>query len=179
VIRLFHAEQEKYLTCDDHEGKQRVFIRTTARLSATSATSSKALWELELVGREPCRGGLAQPTALYRIKHLSSGAYLSCDVGDGQFLLGTQMQPNGNTLFSFDVEESTKGESSALKTNVYVRLRHCETKRWVHSTSQAFDGGDDDEDRTPIMWKLACVPFMEDYREAFQVICENFVYRFF
>ncbi|UMM28392.1 hypothetical protein L5515_011260 [Caenorhabditis briggsae] len=83
VVRLFHADQQTFLTLDTipktNPPKDVVFLRMTNRPSAADATSSRALWEVQVVQSNAYRGGTAKWNKTYRFKHLASDMYLTVE----------------------------------------------------------------------------------------------------
>ncbi|KAL7671241.1 hypothetical protein ACOME3_006142 [Neoechinorhynchus agilis] len=183
IVRLFHSEQEKFLTCDKYKKKNVVFLRATGRVTATSATSSNALWEVEVVQKDPCRGGVGSWNSFFRFKHLATGNYLaaqidaektedpdrpirrfSIDEGSTYQLVSIIQPYDFGSLFELDPTVIISRPDECVPRGSYVRLRHLQSSSWIHSTGIKMDPDDEG-----VRYKVAADMLKED-KEAFQII---------
>ncbi|KAA0193913.1 Inositol 1 4 5-trisphosphate receptor [Fasciolopsis buskii] len=150
VIRFFHAENEQFLTCDEYHGRYHAFLRTTFRATASSATSSKALWEVDV-----------SPHTKFRATYYSGlqdhAARTTCKIkisshNENPVHLTVTDEASVDTLFELDPTTGTSDEDRPIPVGSFARLRHSQTQRWVCSSRVAID-----EDReTRIMHKVSC-----------------------
>lgn len=83
IIRFYHVEHQKYLTKDDAGNK--VFLKSTEKVPASSATSSKSLWEVEVVQDDACRGDIGRWDSHFRFKHPNTGYYLVTEAIEDEY----------------------------------------------------------------------------------------------
>uniref|UniRef100_A0A915PLW3 Inositol 1,4,5-trisphosphate receptor n=1 Tax=Setaria digitata TaxID=48799 RepID=A0A915PLW3_9BILA len=164
VVRLFHAEQQTFLTLDTvpKKNKDAVFLRLTNRPSAADATSSRALWEIQVVHVDSCRGAAASWLEKFRFKHLATDMYLSVErmqsdqtentslavvqknlsyepehYGNEQYYLvpkhSERPETDESLLFILDPCTLTKMDAR-ISQRAYVRLLHVCTNTWIHTT---------------------------------------------
>ncbi|GAA48211.1 inositol 1 4 5-triphosphate receptor type 1 [Clonorchis sinensis] len=179
VIRMFHAETERFLTCDEYQGETQVFLRTTYRIATKTATSSKALWEVEVIHHDMMRTEAGRWNSLYRLKHIATGLYLCAKFPDQpvstssfheskdhcNLYLTVTPKPTLSTIFELESTTHVESLEDFVPKGSFVRIFHAESGTWVKSTNIAIDA---DADR-PIMHKLGCLPQKED-KEAFSLV---------
>lgn len=138
-----------------------------------------ALWEIEVVQNDPCRGGAGHWDSLYRFKHLSTGQYLAAspdveelDKSDPRESSKYHLIPVSHSFERNEIASlfelgptNLPPADSLVPQSSYVRLHHIFTDTWVHSTSTPIDK---DEEK-PVMSKVGCALRKED-KEAFALI---------
>lgn len=184
VVRLFHTDQEKFLTMDtyNNEETQHVFLRSTDRAKATSATSSKALWEVEVVHPDPCRASLARWNSLFRLKHLATERFLAADQDDDPTpdpmreklrqkgspvykLISIEFSYDYAMLFEFDSTTMNVNGDDYIPINSNITLKHHATQTYVHSTNIYIDK----DKKKSCMSKVGCAQ-SKGLDEVFAVI---------
>jgi len=84
VVLLFHASEQKFVTAkkmgtSENEHGHDVFLRITAKQDRQTATTSTALWEVEIVSSIPTYGGVGSWSSTFLFRHLSTGKYLALE----------------------------------------------------------------------------------------------------
>lgn len=170
VIRLFHVEQQKYLTNDDIDGVNQVFLRSTDRDPPVTATSSKALWEVEVIQENATRGGIAHWNSLFRFKHLTSGRYLiteldaDAEVNDIYQLRAILNDGNAASVYELDSTSVTNADA-LIPSKSFARMRNISNNVWINASNHYIDN----EIEKPISQKVVGSKF-KDEREAFSLV---------
>eukprot|EP00055_Hartaetosiga_balthica_P018162 m.129598 g.129598 ORF g.129598 m.129598 type:complete len:2620 (+) comp9461_c1_seq6:133-7992(+) len=194
VVRMFHVEESKYLTADRRSGEERqneetthVYLRNTARqMKVSSAASSKALWEVEVVSDQLTYGGSGRWDSFYRFKHLSTERYLAA-VEDHEDLdepirkrlrrgkakvyklVTMQKRHDLATVFQLDPTHPTSPDERVTR-DAFMRLKHVQSQTWVHSMTTFIDGnGENDGTNKFVMLKVGASSERDD-REAFAIM---------
>ncbi|CAH8526099.1 unnamed protein product [Schistosoma turkestanicum] len=191
IIRLFHSETEKFLTCDRYENELHVFLRTTFRTATTAAKSSKALWEIEVIHSDSKRTGAGHWNSLFRLKHLITGLYLCPKVikMNNKFedsltttttssfkqtqnnqcmeesFLTLSKEPIYETIFELDSTSHHQVNDGLIPNNAFVRICHTATHMWIKASEIPIDM---DVDK-PIMYKLNLTS-CKDNKEVFAIL---------
>ncbi|VDL75993.1 unnamed protein product [Nippostrongylus brasiliensis] len=153
VVRLFHADQQTFLTLDSIPKscppQDVVFLRMTNRPSAADATSSRALWEVQVVQKDAYRGGAAKWREYYRFKHLATDMYLTATPAT------TAVKPasNGRRASLMHMNKS-KGTLERTKAEFLAP-----------PSSQLYADGPDNMDECPL-GTYFLVPVKSDFPEA-------------
>ncbi|KAK4470965.1 hypothetical protein MN116_006470 [Schistosoma mekongi] len=184
IIRLFHSDSEKFLTCDEYHDELYVFLRTTFRTATTTAKSSKALWEIEVICSDSRRTGAGHWNSLFRLRHLITGLYLcnkvtkinklensetffdqEQDDGSVEFFLTLSKEPTFETVFEMDSTSHLKENDGFIPNNAFVRIRHTASQMWVKASDVTIDTNVD----KPIMYKLN-LTWLNDNKEVFAIL---------
>eukprot|EP00047_Mylnosiga_fluctuans_P022501 m.120906 g.120906 ORF g.120906 m.120906 type:complete len:2802 (-) comp9285_c2_seq2:1154-9559(-) len=164
-----------------------VFLRVSQQVNKYEATSSKGLWEVEVVGYPRTYGAMGRWSHFYRFKHLLSEEYL-CAVPDKDDLkdpkrvvLGGAREGPYYTLATtrdatstdsvFELENATSVDiDEHIPHNSYVRIRHVASDTWLHAMGVHLDReSKGKKNKKPTMLKVGLAPERDD-KEVFTVI---------
>lgn len=185
VFRLFHTESSRYLTLDDLEEdvgnekhvSEKVFLRCSARQEAASATSSKALWEVEIRMGDIPRGGLAKWSTSLSLKHLSTGKYLALqedpdgpqDSGEKQYYLVASSVHDKFCEFKLDPTKAVSCHDN-IPHKSPVRIYNESTFTWLKHTNIFFDANKPTKKDSPRCMSKVIATGKQENREVFKIL---------
>ncbi|KAG5678613.1 hypothetical protein PVAND_008274 [Polypedilum vanderplanki] len=171
IIRLYHIEQQSFLTYDNVNGQNCVFLRNTHRIPPTTAKSSKALWEVEVINlSNQMSGSIGNWNSIYKFKHLYADRYLSVNP---KIDINTNMKGISTTtdlcdltsIFELHSPTSITDLDTLIPHKSYILLRNTETKLWLHASNSLLDHNN----QQPCCYEIICSN-MKDDKEAFAII---------